>query len=185
MFRRSGGRQYRPYIGDMPAIPITPPQQKTDPLRRSNALGRLKPQVQKLAKHPPKPRQFITVKSSLKKKHRHRRVSSMVKSYLRYEPRAICAVVASPASNTCWDATRNLAAAPSLEGIGIWDTKIGEQARSDARYTTLKMLEPYVHDLTMHECECVSGEGPFWWEQNGGNVHDNVARLCDTGCGLW
>ena len=48
-----------------------------------------------------------------------------VKSYLRYEPRALCGVICSPASNACWDSARNLAAVASLETVSIWNTKTG------------------------------------------------------------
>ncbi|XP_068652601.1 uncharacterized protein [Aristolochia californica] len=49
----------------------------------------------------------------------------MVKSYLRYEPRAVFGVIASFDSNICFDAAGKQLLAPALESVNIWNLKQG------------------------------------------------------------
>jgi U3 small nucleolar RNA-associated protein 12 len=49
----------------------------------------------------------------------------MVKSYLRYEPRAVHGLIASPGANVAFDASGKRALAPALESLAVWNLKQG------------------------------------------------------------
>ncbi|KAJ2395526.1 beta transducin [Coemansia sp. RSA 2603] len=56
----------------------------------------------------------------------------MVKTYLRYEPRSVFGVIASPAGNAVYDHTGKLSITPALESVIVWDIRKGTQV---ARWT--------------------------------------------------
>lgn len=51
----------------------------------------------------------------------------MVKTYLRYEPRAVFGLISSPSGNAVFDQTGKLSITPALENVVVWDIKKGTQ----------------------------------------------------------
>ena len=53
----------------------------------------------------------------------------MVKTYLRYRQSAVLGLIASPGGTVSVDRTGQLAFAPALEHVGVWNIRRGVQVR--------------------------------------------------------
>jgi U3 small nucleolar RNA-associated protein 12 len=56
-----------------------------------------------------------------------------MKSYLRYEPREVFGVIASPQSNAIFDFSGNLAITGAVRGVAVWNLRQGTQVKASSQ----------------------------------------------------